>query len=138
MTRKIAYVLIFTLLLAVAGISGCSTGSNNETVSDLKVSSTSPADNANASRDTLVIVAFNKALNDETVTADNFYVTDSAGNKVSGNLEYFSLNYRIIFTSDNFYQIGETYTVYVKKNIESRYDETKLGSDYIFNFTVTE
>ncbi len=128
------------LLLTVAGlllVQGCSTGeTKGDTFSQLHVTSTFPVDGSTASRDTEVVVTFNHRLNESTVKDDNFYLTDSAGNRVPGVLSYNALNSRITFISDNYYEIGERYTVYVKGAIES-YENEKLRTDYIFNFDVT-
>lgn len=135
--KYLCYGFIFLLMTALV-ISGCSVGSQDNTNEvAFTIVSTNPIDGGTASRGTLVEVVFSRTLNQTTIIPNYFYVTDSSGARVPGKLTYSNIDKKIIFTSDNFYQIGEEYTVYVTDGIESS-DRVSMENDYIFNFTVVE
>lgn len=141
--KKFNYRLTLSLLIVAAfalfAATGCSTGSsaNNNTGTDLLVVSTSPSDGGTASHDAIVEINFNLLLNPDTVTNDNIYVTDSAGNRIPGDLFYQKVQTRVTFTSDSTYTIGETYTCYITTGLRS-IENKALDSEYIFSFTVTD
>lgn len=123
------------LILSVAFLfPGCSTGTG-ESGTGLLVLYTIPVDGGNVSRDAVISVVFNKDIDERTISGDSFYLTDSGGNRVPGTIEYLAANRRLTFTSENYYEIGETYSVYLTTAIKST-DSINLAREYIFNFTV--
>jgi hypothetical protein len=127
--------LIFLAAVAFF-ISGCSTGTvNTAEDSRLTVISTSPSDNANVSRETLVSVTFNNDLNQSSVNNQTFYVKDPNGNLVAGTFTYDQPNLKMTFESGNFYNAGERYTVVLTTGIADT-NGSALLQDYMFNFNV--
>ncbi|AKN34112.1 fibronectin [Clostridium carboxidivorans P7] len=77
---------------------------------------------------------FTKEADPSTVTSDNIYVTDSKGNKVDAKVSCESDNV-IKVSPVNSYKSGETYYIYISKNVTSKYSES-LSEDLRYQFTV--
>ncbi len=79
-------------------------------------------------------IKFTKTADSSTITKDNVYVTDLKGNRVEVEVSYGSDNILKV-TPVNPYKSGETYYLYISKNVKSR-DKTALVNELRYQFTI--
>ncbi|MBV7272479.1 Ig-like domain-containing protein [Clostridium sp. PL3] len=79
-------------------------------------------------------IKFTKTADSSTITKDNVYVTDLKGNRVEVEVSYGSDNILKV-TPLNPYKSGETYYLYISKNVKSR-DKTALVNELRYQFTI--
>lgn len=81
-----------------------------------------------------LIVLFSEAMNETTLTADRWRVTDSLGNSVSGNLVYTDRNTAWTFKPDIPLSTGETYQVVIDGAVADTGGNNPLGDDVTWSF----
>ncbi|EFG89342.1 hypothetical protein CLCAR_0496 [Clostridium carboxidivorans P7] len=79
-------------------------------------------------------ITFTKEADKSTLTPENVYVLDSAGNKVEIKISYGSDNILRVDPVNN-YKSGETYYLYISKKVTSK-NKTPLPRALKFQFTV--
>ncbi len=79
-------------------------------------------------------IKFTKPADSSTITADNVFVTDLAGKKVDVKLSYGS-DKILKVTPVNAYKSGETYYLYITKNVIAK-DKTTLVNEMRYQFTI--
>lgn len=79
-------------------------------------------------------ISFNKAIDVQTMTNQNIIITNSSGDRVSGNLKYDEENYKISFILDQELLPQEKYSVQLTEGIKG-VDGEELVGGYNFEFT---
>jgi hypothetical protein len=79
-------------------------------------------------------IKFTKEADKNTITNDNVYVLDSAGNKVDVKISYGSDNILRVAPVNN-YKSGETYYLYVNNKVTSK-NKTSLTQSLKYEFTI--